>query len=86
MLTIVLLAVTYEAVRCVQWIGLVRALGIRAPLRSLTFAFLLGDATKILPTWRCAFTVDLLTDGDVTSTARGWSGSPGAAQQVLEGR
>jgi uncharacterized protein (TIRG00374 family) len=48
-LVIVLLTVAYEAVQCAQWIGLVRALGIQAPLRSLIFAFLLGESTKILP-------------------------------------
>lgn len=48
-LTIVLLMVGYEVVQCMQWIWLLRALRIRAPLRSLTFAFLLGESTKILP-------------------------------------
>jgi uncharacterized protein (TIRG00374 family) len=48
-ITIVLLTVAYEAVQCVQWIWLVRALGIRVPVRSMSFAFLIGESTKILP-------------------------------------
>jgi uncharacterized protein (TIRG00374 family) len=49
LVVIVLLLVGYEAVQSVQWMWLVRSLGIQAPPRSLTFAFLLGECTKILP-------------------------------------
>jgi uncharacterized membrane protein YbhN (UPF0104 family) len=43
------LMLAYEAVRCLQWIFLVVALGVRVPLRAQIFAFITGEAMKSLP-------------------------------------
>ncbi len=44
-----LLMVAYEAVRGLQWHLLLRALGVRAPLRTQIFTFLGGEIAKTLP-------------------------------------
>jgi len=44
-----LLMVAYEAVRGVQWLVMLRALGVKARLRTQTFAFIGGEVTKSLP-------------------------------------
>lgn len=44
-----LLMVTYEAVRCVQWHYLLSALSVRIPLRTQIFAFLTGEIAKSVP-------------------------------------
>jgi uncharacterized membrane protein YbhN (UPF0104 family) len=49
LLYILLLLVAYEAVQGLQWHVLLRALGIRVPLRAQAFAFLVGEPTRVLP-------------------------------------
>jgi len=49
LLLFLLLMIVYEAVRGVQWHVMLRALGIRAPLRAQIFSFLGGEVTKSLP-------------------------------------
>jgi len=44
-----LLMVAYEAVHGLQWHLLLRALGLRAPLRTQIFTFLSGEIAKTLP-------------------------------------
>lgn len=44
-----LLMVGYEAIRGAQWHLLLRALSVRAPLRSQIFAFAVGEITKSIP-------------------------------------
>src|SRR5207248_9431701 len=48
-LYMLLLLVAYEAVQCIQWHVLLRALGIRVPLRAQAFAYLVGEPTRVLP-------------------------------------
>jgi len=43
------LMIVYEAVRGVQWHVMLRALGVKAPLRTQVFSFLGGEVTKSLP-------------------------------------
>jgi uncharacterized membrane protein YbhN (UPF0104 family) len=49
LLYILLVLVTYEAVQGLQWHTLLKALGIRVPLRAQAFAFLVGQPTRVLP-------------------------------------
>src|SRR5437764_3521805 len=49
LLPILLVLVAYEAVQCIQWHVLLRALGIRVPLRAQAFAYLVGEPTRVLP-------------------------------------
>lgn len=49
LLLFLLLMVIYFVLRAVQWHYLLRALGIRAPVRSQIFAYSLGELTKSLP-------------------------------------
>ena len=49
LLPILLVLVAYEAVQCIQWHVLLRALGIRVPLRAQAFAYLVGQPTRVLP-------------------------------------
>lgn len=44
-----LLMIVYEAVRGLQWLVMLRALGVKARLRTQTFAFIGGEVTKSLP-------------------------------------
>lgn len=46
---ILLLLIGYEVVRGTQWHFLLRSLGIHVPLRTLVFAFAVGEMTKSLP-------------------------------------
>jgi uncharacterized membrane protein YbhN (UPF0104 family) len=46
---ILLVLVAYEAVQGLQWHMLLKALGIRVPLRAQAFAFLVGQPTRVLP-------------------------------------
>ncbi len=49
LLLFLLLMVVYETVRGAQWHIMLRALGVRAPLRTQIFSFLGGEVTKSLP-------------------------------------
>jgi uncharacterized membrane protein YbhN (UPF0104 family) len=49
LIVIALLVIAYEAVQYLQWHMLLVALGINVPGRAQVFAYLVGDATKILP-------------------------------------
>ena len=49
LLPILLALVAYEAVQCIQWHVLLRALGILVPLRAQAFAYLVGQPTRVLP-------------------------------------
>src|SRR5256886_16428962 len=49
LLYILLVLVAYEAVQGMQWHMLLKALGIRVPLRAQAFAFLVGQPTRVLP-------------------------------------
>jgi hypothetical protein len=50
-LPILLVLVANEAVQCIQWHVLLRALGIRVPLRAQAFAYLVGEPTRVLPSF-----------------------------------
>jgi uncharacterized protein (TIRG00374 family) len=49
LLYFLLLSLAYEIVRCAEWHFLLRALGIRAPLRTSIFTFTVGEVTRDLP-------------------------------------
>lgn len=49
LLWIAALLLVYEAARAVQWLFLLRELGVQAPLKSQAFAFLIGEGTRSLP-------------------------------------
>ena len=49
LLALVVLLVAYAAIQGTQWHVLLRALGIRAPVRAQAFAYLVGVPTRVLP-------------------------------------
>src|ERR687888_436544 len=49
LLYILLVLVAYEAVQGLQWHTLLKALGIRVPLRAQAFAYLVSQPTRVLP-------------------------------------
>lgn len=49
LLWFLLLMAVYEAVRCVQWHFLLKALKVHVPLRAQVFAFMVGEAGKSMP-------------------------------------
>lgn len=49
LLWFLLLMAAYEAVRCVQWHYLLKALKVHVPLRAQVFAFMVGEAGRSMP-------------------------------------
>ncbi len=49
LLWFLLLMAAYEAVRCVQWHYMLKALKVHVPLRAQVFAFMVGEAGKSMP-------------------------------------